>query len=266
MLFRSREKRNNFVFSVAVLLLCLSTIINLQVGHLNQLLNESKKTSSQDINYEQNAEKLRLSFLKQIPSLGFNNLLADWVMLKFIQYFGDNEVRDRIGYELSPKYFEIIVDRDPRFLESYIFLSNSITIYAGKPEISVALMEKGLKSLSSDMPPKYYYIWRYKAIDELLFLDKVKDAQRSFETAAKWAALRSDPESQNVAAISERMANFLAKNPASKSAQVGAWSMVLGNAVDDRIRKLAIDRIQKLGGQVIITPEGAVQVVLPKTD
>lgn len=266
MLLNSNFKINSYLISWAVILLCLVAIVRLQIPQLDLLLNQSKNASLPELKLALEAEKAKLNLAKNMPSLGFNNLISNWVMLNFIQYFGDNEVRDRTGYDLSPAFFEIIIDRDPNFLESYVYLSSSITIYAAKPEVSVALMEKGLKSLSPDMQPKYYYIWRYKAIDELLFLDKAKDAQRSFETAANWAALRSDPESQNVAAISRSMANFLAKNPASKSAQVGAWSIVLGNAVDDRIRKLAIDRIQKLGGQVIVTPEGAIQVILPKKD
>jgi len=116
------------------------------------------------------------------------------------------------------------------------------------------------------MPGKYYYVWRYKGIDELLFLGKAKAAQQSFEMAAQWASRRNDPESQSIAAISERTAGFLSKNPNSRSAQVGAWSMVLGNKVDDRVRKIAISRIEALGGKVIITPQGGVQIVLPKTD
>ena len=59
---------------------------------------------------------------------------------------------------------------------------------------------------------------------------------------------------------------FLAKNPDSKQAQVSAWTMVLNNALDDRTRAMAINRIEGLGGEVIITPEGAVQIKLPQSD
>jgi hypothetical protein len=45
-----------------------------------------------------------------------------------------------------------------------------------------------------------------------------------------------------------------------------AWSGVIVRAVDERSRELAIARIEALGGQVTITPGGAVQVFLPKQD
>ncbi|MCL1470521.1 hypothetical protein [Argonema antarcticum] len=260
------RKLNSSLVSSAVMLVCVLAIIGLQEPRLNQLLNKSKNASLEELKKEIEAEKVRLNLLKNIPSLGFNNLIADSVILNFFQYFGDGLARDRTGYELSPEYFDIVIERDPRFFEAYIFLSTSTTLYAGKPENSIALMEKGLKSLSPEMPGKYYYVWRYKGIDELLFLGKAKAAQQSFEMAAQWASRRNDPESQSIAAISERTAGFLSKNPNSKSAQVGAWSMVLGNKVDDRVRKIAISRIEALGGKVIITPQGGVQIVLPKTD
>ncbi|MBD2179897.1 hypothetical protein [Aerosakkonema funiforme] len=266
MFLPSWRKLNSSLVLSGVTLLCLLAIALLQVPHLNQLLSKSKNASEAELKKEVETERVRLNLIKNLPSLGFNNLIADWVMLNFLQYFGDDPARDRTGYELSSQYFDIIIDRDPRFFDSYVFLSTSVTLYAGKPEKSVALMEKGLKSLSPQLPGKYYYVWRYKGIDELLFLGKPKAAKRSFEMAAQWARLRSDPESQNVATLSERTASFLSKNPNSKLAQAGAWSMVLGNAVDDRVRKLAISRIEALGGKVNITPEGRVEVTLPKTD
>ncbi|HEY9850031.1 MAG TPA: hypothetical protein V6D28_11270 [Leptolyngbyaceae cyanobacterium] len=266
MLLKYWLKFNSLLVPLIVVSLCFLAIAGLQLPNLNLILDKSKNATIDELKKDIEVEKERLKLIKNLPSFGFNNLIANWVMLNFIQYFGDDPVRDRTGYDLSPDYFEIIIERDPRFFESYVYLSTSITMYAGKPEKSVALMEKGLNFLSPEMIGKYYYIWRYKGIDELLFLGNAKAAQKSFEMAAKWASIRPDRESQNVAALSQRTAGFLSKNPNSKSAQVGAWAMVLGNAVDDRVRQLAIDRIQKLGGKVTVTPETGVQVALPKED
>ncbi|MEP0812045.1 hypothetical protein [Trichocoleus sp. ST-U2] len=233
---------------------------------MNRLLIGAKTTSLPNLNREVDTERLRLNLLQKTPSFGFDNILGDWVMLGFLSYFGDDSAREQTGYSLSPEYFEIIVERDPRFLEMYLFLSTSISMYVGLPEQSVALMEKGLKSLSPKAPLKFYFIWRYKGTDELLFLGDAQAARKSFEKAAEWAIAYSDPESQNVAALSRQTAQFLARNPNSKFAQVGAWTMVLQNAVDDRTRRIAISRIEALGGKVVITPEGGVQVQLPEQD
>lgn len=247
-----------------VAVFCLFVAGALQLQQLNELRGQSTGLASLKDQLEQ--EKLGLELIQKAPTFGFNNLVADWVFLNFLQYFGDEPARSRTGYRLSSDYFKVIVDRDPKFLNIYPFLSTSISMFAAMPEQSVALIQKGLKSLDPKVPAKSYYVWRYKGIDELLFLGDSKAARYSFETAASWANVYSDPESQNVAAISQRTAQFLAGNPASKAAQVSAWMMVLGNAVDNRTRHLAINRIQSLGGKVFISPQGQVRIVAPKQD
>ena len=266
MLSPSRSYLGQTIGTSLVALACIAAVGMLQLPQLNQLTSGSDNVSLEDLQKEIASEKLRLNLLKRLPAFGFDNLLADWVYLGFIQYFGDDKARDRTGYEISPEYFDIIIDRDPRFLEAYVGLSTSLSIYVGMPEKSVALMEKGLSSMSPKTPPKSYYVWRYKAIDELLFLGDSQASRQSFEKAAEWASVYSDPESKKVVDISRRTAQFLARNPDSKNAQVNAWSMVLTNAPDDRTRKLAISRIEGLGGKVMITPEGKLNIKLPKED
>lgn len=265
MFSQSRQNLGQFLVTSLVALLCILAVGGLQVPQLNRISDRAKTTSQDTLRQEVDFEQLRLNLLQKTPVFGFDNLFADWVYLNFLQYFGDDPVRTVTGYSLSPEYFKIIVDHDPRFLGIYPALSTSISLYAAKPEISVALMEKGLKSMSPQSPPQSYYVWRQKAIDELLFLGDAKAARQSFEQAAKWASTYSDAESQNVAALSHTTADFLSRNPESKLAQVSAWTMVLNNVVDVRTRQLAISRIEALGGKVVVTPEGA-RVRLPKAD
>jgi hypothetical protein len=176
--------------------------------------------------------------------------------LSFLQYFGDDEARAQTGYELSPEYFDIIFQHDPRFRLAYIGLSTSTSMYAAMPKRAIQITEKGLKSLNPWLPKDSYYIWRYKAIDELLFLGDSQAAQKSFQTASDWAKNHRDEESQMSARVSQGTANFLAQKPSSKNAQIAAWGMVLQNGVDDKTRKRAIKGIEELGGQVITTPQG----------
>jgi len=231
---------------------------------MQKLLNSHKTASLETLEKEINSEKLHLNLLKKLPSFGYDNLMADWVYLNFVQYFGDDEVRDKTGYSLSPEYFEVILEHDPRFMAAYLSLSTSTSIYAAMPERSIKLMEKGLKSLSPFVPQKSYYIWRYKGIDELLFLGDSNAAKQSFATAANWASKYSDPESQQVAFFSQKTADFLSHNPHSKIAQISAWTMVLNNRVDDKTRKRAISAIEALGGKVITNPDGTSKIKFPK--
>jgi hypothetical protein len=266
MLSQYRPNLNQSLAASFVTFLCVVVVVVLQVSQLNRLTNPVDLASPEALEQDVEAEKLRLNLLQKTPTFGFNNLVADWVFLNFLQYFGDDDARAVTGYDISPKYFEIIVDRDPKFLGTYLGLSTSISMYAAMPEKSVALMEKGLKSMSPQTPSKSYYIWRYKGIDELLFLGDAKAAKQSFEKAAEWASTYPDEESQYVAGLSRKTAEFLSRNPNSKLAQVNAWAMVLSNTADARTRKIAISRIESLGGKVIVTPEGAVKIRPPSKD
>jgi hypothetical protein len=243
---------NQSIWVLLVALLCIVAVGKLQEPQLQKL--RSDVTTSAALEKQEDAEKVRLQLLRKVPTFGFDNLLADWAFLGFIQYFGDNQAREVTGYNNSPNYFEVILDRDPRFLDAYFYLSTSVSLFAGMPEKSIALMNDKLNGhfLSPKVPRRAYYIWRYKAVDELLFLGDGKLAKKSFKKAVEWAKFYDDEESQNVALVSQETADFLGKNPASKIAQVSAWEMILRNAADRQTCQRAIANIERLGGKVIV--------------
>lgn len=252
--------------AVGAAIACLAAVVGLQAPQLSQLRNPDPTISIERINRETAAQAVQLDLLEQVPTFGFDNLIANWVFLNFLQYFGDLPAREATDYRLSPEFFDVIVKRDPRFLDAYLFLSASTSIYAAQPERSIALMNQGLQSLTPTTPAGSYFVWRYKAIDELLFLGDADAARRSFETAADWAEASNRPGSQSAALASRQTAQFLATNPDSRSAQVTAWAMVLQSVQDDRTRQTAIARIESLGGRVAFAPDGTLQVQLPEQD
>jgi tetratricopeptide (TPR) repeat protein len=241
-----------------------TVIVYLQTPQL-AALKQNRNLSKIDLQQVEAKAKVQLSISKKLPTFGFDNLVADWHFIDFVQYFGDTEVRQKAGYGAAMEYFDAILDRDPRFLYAYFYLS-STGLYAGQPEKSVSLMERGLKSLSPTVPDRGYYIWRLKAVDELLFLGKVADARNSMLTAANWASQYSTPEGKNVAKLSQNTAAYLARNPNSKQAQFDAWNMVLSAAVDDVVIKRAIAGIRSTGGKVTISSTGELKVEAPVKD
>jgi hypothetical protein len=243
-----------------------AAVVYLQSPLLTSLKRSHKDVSTAKLEREQAKAKIQLDAAKTLPTLGFKNIVANWYYISFISYFGDEEARDRVGYGLALDYFDNILDRDPRFLYAYYYLSSTGSIYAGQPDRSVELMTKGVQSLTPKIPPRGYYVWRLKSTDELLFLGKVSEARRSMETAAAWASQYDDRESKNALAASQRTVNYLKRNPKSKQAQFQAWNMVLTNAPDKLAINRAIGEIRALGGKVTISPTGEFKVEAPLKD
>lgn len=248
--------------------LCLFLALSLgffQHSVLKETVQQSRYSSLEVIKAEE-AEDARLLMIRNIPAFGFRNTVADWTFLSFLLYFGDDQARDLNGYSKAPRFFESIIHHDPHYRDFYIFLSGSVTAYAGLPERTVEIMDEGLEKLSPNQPHDGYYIWRYKAADELLFLGKGKDAQKSYELAAEWATQSEDAESDLIGKLSSRTAQFLKDDPDSKFAQINAWNSILTTAIDDTTRKKAISKIRELGGDVTITENGQIQISYAKSE
>jgi hypothetical protein len=247
-------------------LLSLGLIGWLQIVELNRLnANLSKPINQEAASAEEQQAQVYLRGLARFPRLGFDNLVANLSFLKFLQYFGDLDSRKYTGYALAPNFFEIIVERDPRFLETYSFLSASVSLYAGQPRKTVELLSQGLEKLSPQTHQSYY-LWVYKATDELLFLGDSSAATKSNAMAIEWARVQDTPDSRRIAYLASQTNIFLSRNPDSRRAQVNAWSMVLNNAVDDKTRRYVLAQIQALGGQIKQTPDGNYTIFFPEKD
>jgi tetratricopeptide (TPR) repeat protein len=254
------------LIQVGSILGAFGAIVYLQTPQLASLKQQNQRIDKAYLQQQEANLKTQLTITKTLPTFGFDNIVADWHFIDFIQYFGDAELRSQAGYGAAMEYFDAMLDRDPRFLYAYFYLSSTGSLYAGKPEKSVELMDRGLKSLTPQVPDRGYYIWRLKAVDELLFLDRIPDARQSMLNAADWATQAATPEGENVAKLSRGTAKYLARNPNSKQAQFDAWNMVLGAAVDDVVVKRAIAGIRSTGGKVTISSDGKLKTEPPAKD
>lgn len=243
--------------------LCV-TVVGLQFIGETGLQSQSMEISEEQIERSEEELSVQLELLKHSPNLGFGNILANAIFVQFLQYFGDDEARKQSGYAKSPEFFDALISQDPCYRDFYTFLSGSSTLYAGKPEKSVEIAASGLAKLSPNQPPDGYYIWRYKAVDELLFLGDNKAAQKSFSSAASWAAESTDDEAELIGHLSQKTANFLADNPNSKIAQIDAWGSLLTTALDKNTRARAIVKIEELGGSVVISEDGGISIQYEK--
>ena len=254
----------SFIFvKIPLVLVCLMGIISLQISQISR---QSQKADQEVYQQQEEQEKFELNLIKKLPTLGLENLVADWFYLRFIQYFGDSNARDSVGYSLSPDYFTVIVNHDPKFVEAILKLDTSTSLFAGVPKQSIALLNQSLASMPSkfiSIPTPPYYVWTFKGIDELLFLGKPLKAKQSYSTAVQWAKEYPSEASQRFIEITNQTINFLEKNPSSKVAQIGSWAAILGNAMDKKTTERAIKEIKSLGGKVFLDEQGRLSVRVP---
>ena len=213
------------------------------------------------VKQEVQQEALRLKILKSIPSFGFDNLIADWTFIKFLQYFGDDEARNVTGYNLSADYFDIVTRRDARWVEIYPFLSVAVSFYQAKPEIAVQFLERGTNVLSPQIDPQAWTVWRNKGLDELLLLGDTTASARSHEMAAEW--VEKTPSGPKLAPIFRATADFLRRDPDSVPVRFAAWNTIYYQTTDKLVRLRAKQALVKLGAVVQKDKDGNETFILP---
>ena len=250
--------------NLAVLIIALASIISLQIfwPPKGSPLKEKIVLDSKDAALTKQKEALQLKLLKASPTFGFDNLIADWAFLQFLQYFGDDAARNQTGYSLSEDYFDIITHLDPKWVDIYLFLSNSLSIYEGKPKVAIEYMTRGTNMLSPEINPKAWQVWRFKGIDQLLLVGDIPGAIRSHEMAAEWA---NNTSYQKLSSLFTRIAEFLKTDPDRKLIKFNAWLWVYYQTRDLRVRERAQQEILELGGKVEINEDGEKRFILPES-
>ncbi|MGF1587690.1 MAG: hypothetical protein ACFCU7_00330 [Pleurocapsa sp.] len=233
--------------------ICLVGIVVLQS---NEYQKSAQKLSSADYLAQEKKQSRLIDWQRRSPNLGFSNMKANWSYLNFVQYFGDENARETIGYKLVPNYFETITEVDPRFTQAHLRLSIANSMYAGNPEKTIALMEQILDFVDPKSEAAAY-LWTSKGLDELLFMGDQEAAVNSYKIAAQWAALTKSDRQDGLTIKDLESALKSTSNVELKEAQVRAWSSVLVHVKDDRQKREIINKIDHLKTEILVLKKTA---------
>jgi tetratricopeptide (TPR) repeat protein len=90
----------------------------------------------------------------QRMSLGYTGLLADIYWTRAVQYFGEHHVQKAEDYDLLAPLLDITVALDPKLEPAYkfgaIFLAQKPPAGAGRPDLAVNLVERGIREFPND--------------------------------------------------------------------------------------------------------------------
>ncbi len=228
--------------------ICLAGIVVLQSQEYQK---SAQKVSSADYLAEEKEQSRLIDWQKRSPHFGYSNLMANWSYLNFVQYFGDQDARETIGYKLVPDYFETITRLDPRFTQAHLRLSIANSMYAGNPEKTIALMEQILDFVDPKSEAAAY-LWTSKGLDELLFMGDKEAAIKSYQMAAQWAALTQSDRSDGLTIKDLESALKSTSDVELKEAQIRAWSSVLVHIKDDHRQREIMNKIDNLKAEILV--------------
>lgn len=154
---------------------------------------------------------LRSGKLLKIMSLEYAPLMADFYWTRVVQFYGNKHVRGDANMELLWPLLDITTTLDPNLLPAYrfgaIFLSQKAPTGAGRPDLAVQLIERGIKAnpdfwrLYEDLGFVYYFDLKdYKKASEA-FLEGSKQPGALVWMKVMAAKIAADGESYETSAF-----------------------------------------------------------------
>lgn len=183
---------------------------------------------------------LTSSSLKKL-SIGYEQILSDIYWMRAIQYFGSSKVKvvDK-DPETLYKYFDIITDLDPKFVNAYryggTFLSEPYPIGLGEPELGIKLIDKGRINNPSNfrLPLEEAFIYY------LYLKDYVKAAELFKESSSKPGL--SDFRSSSIRGMAATALNRGGNRDLAKK----IWEYIYNNSGEEGRRKYALQNLTEL--------------------
>lgn len=148
---------------------------------------------------------LRSGKLLKMMSLEYAPLMADFYWTRVVQFYGNKHVRGDANLELLWPLLDITTTLDPNLIPAYrfgaIFLSQKAPTGAGRPDLAVQLIERGIKAnpdfwrLYEDLGFVYYFDLKdYKKASEA-FLEGSKQPGALIWMKVMAAKIAADGES-----------------------------------------------------------------------
>ncbi len=174
--------------------------------------------------------------LVKVMSLEFAPLMADFYWTRVVQFYGNKHIRGDANLELLWPLLDITTTLDPHLIPAYrfgaIFLSQRAPAGAGRPDLAVQLIQRGIQA-----NPEY---WRlYEDLGFVYYFD-LKDYPKASE------AFLEGSKNPKAFIWMKVMAAKIAAEGESYEASMFLWTDVYRTTTDPQIKKNAETHIQLL--------------------
>lgn len=179
---------------------------------------------------------LRSGKLLKAASLDYAPLMADLYWTRAVQYYGDKHAKHDPNLELLWPLLDVTTTLDPKLLIAYrfgsTFLSQAPPSGAGRPDLGIALLERGIKA-----NPEY---WRFYEDLGFIYYFELKDyakAAASFEEGSK------NPKALIWMKV---MAAKIAAEGESAGTSIFLWDDVYKTTTDPQLKENALTHLRLL--------------------
>ena len=190
----------------------------------------------QSVSQERDEVLLRSGKLMKVLSLEYAPLLADIYWTRVVQYYGSKHARRQANLELLWPLLDITTTLDPNLLISYrfgaMFLSQAPPAGAGKPDLAVQLIERGIRT-----NPDYWRLYEDLGFVHYFDLKDYKKASEAFLEGSK------KPNAQLWMKV---MAAKVAAEGESLESSVFLWKDIYNSTSDPSVKKNALTHLQLL--------------------
>jgi tetratricopeptide (TPR) repeat protein len=195
------------------------------VWHLQGRLNAEHDAMRE----EQDEVLVRSPELMKVATLEYGTLAADIYWTRAVQYYGTKHLGQDTNLESLWPLLDVATTLDPNLLPAYrfgaTFLSQPEPRGAGRPDLAVKLLQRGLKANPDN--------WRlYQDLGNIYYLES-KDYAKAGE------AYREGSKNPNSAAWMKIMAARFLEKGESRETAVMLWSEVLETSSDTAIQENA---------------------------
>jgi tetratricopeptide (TPR) repeat protein len=179
---------------------------------------------------------LRSGKLVKAMSLEYAPLLADIYWTRVVQFYGNQHVRGQANLELLWPLLDITTTLDPNLVISYrfgaIFLSQAPPTGAGRPDLAVQLIQRGIQA-----NPDY---WRlYEDLGFVYYFD-LKDYQKASQ------AFLEGSKRPGALVWMKIMAARIAAEGESLETSMFLWKDIYDSSPDPQVKKNALSQLQLL--------------------
>jgi tetratricopeptide (TPR) repeat protein len=179
---------------------------------------------------------LRSGKLVKAMSLEYAPLMADFYWTRVVQYYGDKRAKHDANFELLWPLLDVTTTLDPNLLVAYrfgsTFLSEPSPRGAGRPELGIELLERGIKA-----NPEY---WRFYEDLGFIYYFELKDYAKA---SAAFAEGSKNPDAQIWMKI---MAARIAAEGESLQTSIFLWNEVYQTTKDPQVKENALMHLQLL--------------------